>query len=42
MRTKNGAFQIALKNKWIRKKEIKQAVKFYGNCKYSDYLNKLI
>ena len=34
--------EIALKNKWIRKKEIKQAVKFYGNCKYSDYLNKLI
>ena len=34
--------EIALSNKWIGKKEIKQAVKFYGNCKYSDYLNKLI
>tara|TARA_B100001173_G_scaffold191818_1_gene165559 strand:- start:4 stop:870 length:867 start_codon:yes stop_codon:yes gene_type:complete len=34
--------EIALTNKWISKMEVKQAVKFYGNCKYSDYLNKLI
>tara|TARA_B100002051_G_C16738377_1_gene642726 strand:- start:581 stop:1447 length:867 start_codon:yes stop_codon:yes gene_type:complete len=34
--------EIAYMNKWINKKDIKRAVKFYGNCKYSDYLKKLI
>jgi len=34
--------EIALTNKWISKKEIKKSIKFYGNCKYSDYLKDLI
>ena len=34
--------EIALQNKWIGKKEIKNSIKFYGNCNYSKYLAKLI
>ena len=34
--------EIALLNKWINKKQIKDAIKFYGNCEYSSYLKKLI
>ncbi len=34
--------EIAFKNNWINKKKIKDAVKFYGNCNYSNYLKKLI
>ena len=34
--------EIALSNGWINKKKIKLAIKFYGECKYSDYLRKLI
>jgi glucose-1-phosphate thymidylyltransferase len=34
--------EIALTNKWISKKEIVSSIKFYGNCKYSDYLKNLI
>ena len=34
--------EIALSNRWINKKQIKSAIKFYGECKYSDYLRKLI
>ena len=34
--------EIALSNGWINKKQIKLAIKFYGVCKYSDYLRKLI
>ena len=34
--------EIALKNKWIDKKNIKDSIKFYGNCEYSNYLKKLI
>jgi len=34
--------EIAYLNKWISKKEIKSAMKFYGNCEYSKYLQKLI
>ena len=34
--------EIALNNKWINKKHIKQSIKFYGNCDYSNYLSKLI
>jgi len=34
--------EIAFNNKWINKKNIKNAIKFYGNCEYSKYLKKLI
>ena len=34
--------EIALKNKWIKKIDIKKSIKFYGNCNYSSYLKKLI
>ena len=34
--------EIALNNKWISKKQIKNAIQFYGNCEYSNYLKKLI
>tara|TARA_Y100000816_G_scaffold287875_1_gene271408 strand:+ start:1038 stop:1901 length:864 start_codon:yes stop_codon:yes gene_type:complete len=33
--------EIALNNKWINKKNIKEAIKFYGKCDYSNYLSKL-
>ena len=33
--------EIALLNKWIKKKEIDSQIKFYGNCQYSNYLKKL-
>ena len=34
--------EIALGNKWITKKNIFNAIKFYGNCEYSNYIKKLI
>tara|TARA_Y100000590_G_scaffold449053_1_gene586601 strand:+ start:171 stop:1043 length:873 start_codon:yes stop_codon:yes gene_type:complete len=34
--------EIALMNKWITLKQINKAIKFYGNCEYSNYLHKLI
>ena len=34
--------EIAFNNKWIRKKQIKDSIKFYGNCEYSIYLKKLL
>ena len=34
--------EVALNNKWITKKNIISAIKFYGNCNYSNYLKKLI
>ena len=34
--------EIALKNKWIGKKEIIKSIKFYGKCEYSNYLMNLI
>ncbi len=34
--------EIALKNKWIGKKDIIQSIKFYGKCKYSNYLMNLL
>ena len=34
--------EIAFGNGWIKKKNIKDAIKFYGNCEYSKYLYKLI
>tara|TARA_B100000035_G_C20989966_1_gene549691 strand:+ start:387 stop:1262 length:876 start_codon:yes stop_codon:yes gene_type:complete len=34
--------EIAYNFNWIGKKQIKNAIKFYGNCNYSKYLNNLI
>ncbi len=34
--------EIALSKKWINKKHIKNSIKFYGNCDYSNYLKRLI
>jgi glucose-1-phosphate thymidylyltransferase len=34
--------EIAFTNKWIKKKEILNSIKFYGNCNYSQYLKKII
>ena len=34
--------EIALKNKWIKKSEIKKAINFYGNCDYSKYLKNIL
>ena len=32
--------EIALINKWIKIRDIKESIKFYGNCEYSEYLKK--
>jgi len=34
--------EISFKNGWIKKFDIREAIKFYGNCKYSNYLKNLI
>ncbi len=34
--------EIAFNFKWINKSHVKNAIKFYGNCDYSKYLNNLI
>ena len=34
--------EIAFNKKWIKQKQLKAAIKFYGNCAYSEYLKKLI
>ena len=34
--------EIAFNNKWINKKNIIKAIKFYGNCDYSKYLSTFI
>jgi len=34
--------EIALGNGWINKKQLREAVKFYGKCNYSEYIKKLI
>ena len=34
--------EIAHNNQWISKIEIKNAIQFYGNCEYSNYLKKII
>jgi glucose-1-phosphate thymidylyltransferase len=34
--------EIAFANNWIKKKEIINSIKFYGNCEYSNYLKKII
>ena len=34
--------EIAFLNKWISKKNLRDAIKFYGKCDYSDYLSNII
>ncbi len=34
--------EISYNKKWINKNQIKNSIKFYGNCEYSFYLKKLI
>tara|TARA_Y100000389_G_C17405668_1_gene487870 strand:+ start:87 stop:953 length:867 start_codon:yes stop_codon:yes gene_type:complete len=34
--------EISLNNNWINKNKIKDSIKFYGNCEYSNYLKKII
>ncbi len=34
--------EISINKKWINIKQIKDSIKFYGNCEYSNYLKKLI
>ena len=34
--------EISLNNNWVNKKNIKEAIIFYGKCIYSDYLKKII
>jgi glucose-1-phosphate thymidylyltransferase len=34
--------EIAYLNKWIGVNEIKNSIKFYGKCEYSEYLSKII
>ena len=34
--------EISFQNKWIKKKEILNSIKFYGKCEYSKYLKKII
>jgi glucose-1-phosphate thymidylyltransferase len=34
--------EISLNNRWIKKKDILKSIKFYGNCEYSKYLEKII
>ena len=34
--------EIAFNNKWIGKKEVLDAVNFYGKCDYTNYLKKII
>ena len=34
--------EIAFNNKWISKSTVEKQIKFYGNCSYSKYLQKII
>ena len=34
--------EIALNNKWISKRKIKDSITFYGSCDYSKYLSKFL
>ena len=34
--------EISLKNKWIKRNDINDAITFYGNCEYSKYLKSII
>ena len=33
---------ISYKNKWINKNKIRENIKFFGNCNYSNFLRKII
>jgi glucose-1-phosphate thymidylyltransferase len=33
--------EIAFQNNWIKKNDIKNSIKFYGKCEYSEYLKKI-
>ena len=33
--------EVALNNKWITRKNVEAAIKFYGKCNYSEYLSTL-
>ena len=33
--------EISLRNKWIKIDDLKNCIKFYGNCEYSKYLKEL-
>ena len=34
--------EIAFRNRWSNKQNIKSSIKFYGNCEYSNYLKNLL
>ena len=34
--------EIAYNNSWITKKNLKESIKFYGNCNYSSYLKNIV
>ena len=34
--------EISLNKGWISRNDVLKAIKFYGNCQYSNYLKKLI
>ena len=34
--------EISFNNSWIKKKDIENSIKFYGNCEYSKYLKSII
>ena len=34
--------EVAYLNGWIKKKEVLNSIKFYGDCQYSNYLKKLV
>ena len=34
--------EIAFKSKWINKRDVREAISFYGNCIYSNYLKTII
>ena len=41
-RNLNGQINPKKWNNWITKKNIRESMKFYGNCDYSKYLSKLL
>ena len=34
--------EIAFNKGWISKKLVRERIKFYGKCSYSDYLNNIL
>jgi glucose-1-phosphate thymidylyltransferase len=34
--------EISLQKKWITKKNLLEAIKFYGKCEYAEYLKKFL